>query len=166
MEKGVSGEKRHHKFEKKKRAGGGISTVPSQPEKHRACSGITERKKPNCERGRQARTCTEFSGRDQARPGSHTKTIKITKEREGGKVSTVPSRPRKRRACSEITEQEKTRAVREEREHAHALSLHIETTPGQEATHTKKNTPRYTHICIGNVRWDTMEMTNLTFLRL
>ena len=53
--------------------GGRISTVPSQPEKRRACSGITERKKPSCERGKKARTCTEFTGRDQARPGSHTK---------------------------------------------------------------------------------------------
>ena len=32
-----------------------------------------EGKKPICERGRQARTCTEFSGRDQARPEGYAK---------------------------------------------------------------------------------------------
>ena len=64
-------------------------------------------------------------------------TVKITKEREGGKVSTVPSQPRKRRACSEITVREKTRSVREERKHAHALSFQVETKLGQEATQKK-----------------------------
>ena len=49
--------------------------------------------------------------------------FKITKERAGGNVSTVPNPKRNRRACSEITVREKTRAVRGEREHAHALRV-------------------------------------------
>ena len=88
-------------------------------------------------------------------------TFKITKERVGGNVSTVPSQPKKRRACSEITVREKTRAVREERRHAHALSFQVETKLGKEAT--QKKIHQDTHMFIRNVGKETMEMTSLTF---
>ena len=78
--------------------------------------------------------------------GEKKRRQKFKKEREGRRgISTVPSQPEKRRACSGITGRERNPTVREGDRHAHALSFQIETKLGQETTQ-KRGYTKYIHI--------------------
>ena len=78
--------------------------------------------------------------------GEKKRRQKFKKEREGRRgISTGPSQPEKRRACSGITGRERNPTVRREDKHAHALSFPIETKLGWEITQKKRYTI-YIHI--------------------